>query len=116
MATRTPTSSVPRYKSSTAKPNSESARCKERGTVYPYTNVQPKAYRLRILNASNDRMLNLQMYTADPAQSSADAAPRANTEVKMVPAVPHPSTDLTWPASWPTDGRAGGVPDPTAVG
>ena len=86
------------------------------GTVYPYTNVQPKAYRLRILNASNDRMLNLQMYTADPAQSSADAVPRPNTEVKMVPAVPHPATDLTWPASWPTDGRAGGVPDPTAVG
>ena len=41
MATRTPISSVPRNKSSTAKPNSESARCKERSlrwitlTVFP---------------------------------------------------------------------------------
>jgi len=32
------------------------------GTVYPYLTVQPKAYRFRILNASNDRMLNLQLY------------------------------------------------------
>jgi FtsP/CotA-like multicopper oxidase with cupredoxin domain len=85
------------------------------GTVYPYMDVQPKAYRLRILNASNDRMLNLQMYTADPAQSSADAVPRPNTEVKMVPAVPHVNDPL-WPATWPTDGRDGGVPDPTTVG
>jgi len=32
------------------------------GTVYPYLTVEPKAYRFRILNASNDRMLNLQLY------------------------------------------------------
>jgi FtsP/CotA-like multicopper oxidase with cupredoxin domain len=32
------------------------------GTVYPYLTVQPKAYRFRILNASNDRFLNLQLY------------------------------------------------------
>lgn len=32
------------------------------GTVYPYLNVEPKAYRFRILNASNDRSLNLQLY------------------------------------------------------
>ena len=32
------------------------------GTVYPYLNVEPKAYRFRILNASNDRFLNLQLY------------------------------------------------------
>ena len=25
------------------------------GTVYPFLNVEPKAYRFRILNASNDR-------------------------------------------------------------
>ena len=33
------------------------------------------------------------------------------TEVKMVPAVAHPG-NKKWPASWPTDGRDGGVPDP----
>ena len=37
------------------------------GTAYPYVHVAAAAYRFRILNASNDRMLNLQMYQADPA-------------------------------------------------
>jgi FtsP/CotA-like multicopper oxidase with cupredoxin domain len=32
------------------------------GTAYPYLNVQPKAYRFRILNACNDRFVNLQLY------------------------------------------------------
>ncbi len=34
------------------------------GTAYPTTTVQPKAYRFRILNASNDRFLNLGLYQA----------------------------------------------------
>ncbi len=45
------------------------------GTVYPYLQVAPKAYRFRILNACNDRFLNLQLYYADPS----------GTEVAMVP-------------------------------
>ena len=74
------------------------------GTAYPKINVEPKAYRLRILNACNDRFLNLQLYQADPA---------ANTEVRMIPAVAGP----TIPAYWPTmEGRAGGVPDPLLLG
>lgn len=32
------------------------------GTLYPYLTVEPKAYRFRILNACNDRFLNLQLY------------------------------------------------------
>jgi len=40
------------------------------GTAYPYMTVQPKAYRFRILNACNDRMLNLQLYHADPMEIS----------------------------------------------
>ena len=43
------------------------------GTAYPYANVQPAKYRLRILNAANDRMLNLQLYVADPAGYAIDA-------------------------------------------
>jgi spore coat protein A len=35
------------------------------GTVYPKVAVEPKAYRLRILNACNARFLNLQLYVAD---------------------------------------------------
>jgi FtsP/CotA-like multicopper oxidase with cupredoxin domain len=34
------------------------------GTAYPYLEVQPAAYRFRILNGSNDRFLNLQLHQA----------------------------------------------------
>jgi FtsP/CotA-like multicopper oxidase with cupredoxin domain len=87
------------------------------GAAYPYLQVAPKAYRFRVLNASNDRSLNLQIYFAKAdgtmwnpttgALVNADAG-----EVNMVPAVP----DAGLPARWPTDGRDGGVPDPAAVG
>ncbi|MCX5654006.1 MAG: fibronectin type III domain-containing protein [Planctomycetota bacterium] len=73
------------------------------GTAYPFVAVEPKPYRLRILNACNDRYLNLQLYYVDPANP---------TEVKMVPAFP----DTGLPALWPTDARVGGVPDPTLAG
>ncbi len=58
------------------------------GTPYPVLNVQPKPYRFRILNACNDRTLNLQLYYVDPL---------APTEVKMVPAVQHPLVNLEVP-------------------
>ena len=32
------------------------------GIAYPYLEVQPKAYRLRILNAANDRSVSLSLY------------------------------------------------------
>lgn len=35
------------------------------GTVYPTLTVEPKAYRLRVLNAANDRFFNLSLYLAD---------------------------------------------------
>jgi FtsP/CotA-like multicopper oxidase with cupredoxin domain len=40
------------------------------GTAYPYVDVQPTAYRLRILNACNDRYMNLQLYVAEPLHIS----------------------------------------------
>jgi FtsP/CotA-like multicopper oxidase with cupredoxin domain len=151
------------------------------GTAYPYLNVQPTAYRFRILNACNDRFLNLQLYldasgggsgatanaTIDPGTGTVTAlgltsggsnyvrAPGINitggggfgamatatvaggvvtgitvtnpgsgyttaptvtigatTEVSMVPAVPNGF----YPATWPRDGRDGGVPDPATAG
>jgi FtsP/CotA-like multicopper oxidase with cupredoxin domain len=54
------------------------------GTAYPYLQVGPQAYRFRILNASNDRMLNLQLYYADLTVTG----PGAGKEVKMLPADP----------------------------
>jgi FtsP/CotA-like multicopper oxidase with cupredoxin domain len=93
------------------------------GTAYPYVKVQRKAYRLRILNASNDRTLNLQLYYASSntpdAVNPVTGAPtlqKASGEVTMVPAMPHASNSTTWPATWPTDGRDGGVPDPASAG
>ncbi len=71
------------------------------GTAYPTLTVEPKAYRLRILNASNDRYINLGLYKADPTATLAPKLDQngnpivtaagvqqflANTEVKMVPA------------------------------
>ncbi|PTA43102.1 hypothetical protein [Micromonospora sp. RP3T] len=86
------------------------------GCPYPVLFVQPKAYRFRILNACNDRALNLQLYHAasngtmwntNGTLRDGDAG-----EVHMVEACPNPD----FPPTWPTDGRAGGVPDPNAVG
>jgi FtsP/CotA-like multicopper oxidase with cupredoxin domain len=81
------------------------------GVVYPYLEVEPKAYRFRILSVGNDRFFNLQLYVADPTVITSDG--RTNTEVAMIPAsvcIP----DM--PANWPTDGRDGGVPDPATIG
>ena len=44
------------------------------GTAYPYIDVAAAKYRLRILNACNDRMLNLQLYQADPTITPFDPA------------------------------------------
>ncbi|WBB47037.1 hypothetical protein O3597_17925 [Verrucosispora sp. WMMA2044] len=86
------------------------------GAAYPYLEVQPKVHRWRILNACTDRWLNLQLYRAasdtpmwTPDGTLVDAAAG---EVPMVDAVRAPDR----PAGWPTDGRPGGVPDPTAAG
>jgi FtsP/CotA-like multicopper oxidase with cupredoxin domain len=76
------------------------------GVAYPYMNVDPKAYRLRILNACNDRMLNLQLYVADPDTTSVDAGLRKNTEVRMIPV----------PQGQSVYGKASGIPDPTLKG
>jgi FtsP/CotA-like multicopper oxidase with cupredoxin domain len=40
------------------------------GTAYPTVTLQPKSYRLRILNAANDRFFNFQWYVADASTAS----------------------------------------------
>ena len=84
------------------------------GVVYPYLEVEPQAYRFRILSVGNDRHFNLQLYVADPTVITSDG--RINTEVAMIPAAqPSPCTP-TLPADWPIDGRDYGVPDPASIG
>jgi FtsP/CotA-like multicopper oxidase with cupredoxin domain len=91
------------------------------GTVYPTVTVDPKEYRFRILNASHDRFLNLQLYRAasklGPSTPGAGTpiftgAPTDLTEVAMVTA----ASTSGFPATWPTDDREGGVPDYTTSG
>jgi FtsP/CotA-like multicopper oxidase with cupredoxin domain len=50
------------------------------GVAYPTTTLQPKTYRLRMLNAANDRFFNFQWYLADPNQGD------GTTEVALKPA------------------------------
>ena len=89
------------------------------GTAYPFLKVQRKAYRFRILNASDDRMLNLQLYYAKsnaPMWNANGTLNNANAgEVPMVPAVKGiPGTSGY--TSGELDGRDGGVPDTRAAG
>jgi FtsP/CotA-like multicopper oxidase with cupredoxin domain len=63
------------------------------GTAYPTVTVEPKSYRLRILNAANDRFFNLSLYRAVDADgvlcdaTNPSPAPEATgvacTEVKL---------------------------------
>ncbi len=50
------------------------------GVAYPKVTLEPKSYRLRMLNAANDRFFNLQWYAADPDQGD------GTTEVALNPA------------------------------
>jgi FtsP/CotA-like multicopper oxidase with cupredoxin domain len=49
------------------------------GVAYPTATLEPKSYRLRILNAANDRFFNFQWYIADPSQGD------GTTEVALKP-------------------------------
>jgi FtsP/CotA-like multicopper oxidase with cupredoxin domain len=116
------------YGDATATPEAFMDTSVVNGQAYPSLTVDPKTYRFRILSIGNDRTLNLGLYQAvDAAGKVCDAnntnpaiaptapgglAPVACTEIRMVPAVPTPG----FPATWPVDGRAGGVPDPATAG
>ncbi|TRW43743.1 multicopper oxidase domain-containing protein [Georgenia yuyongxinii] len=50
------------------------------GVAYPKVTLEPKAYRLRMLNAANDRFFNFQWYVADATQGD------GTTEVALKPA------------------------------
>jgi FtsP/CotA-like multicopper oxidase with cupredoxin domain len=98
------------------------------GTAFPRLEVEPKAYRFRILNAANDRALNMSLYVADSTPDNMSPVnPTGNlpfsglpvpagfdpkTEVKIVEASTTNAAAGGWPELWPVDGRAEGVPDP----
>jgi FtsP/CotA-like multicopper oxidase with cupredoxin domain len=96
------------------------------GTVYPVLNVQPQSYRLSILNAGNDRNLNLSLFQSAASFAGSTATSMWNTngtladpafgEVPMVPAVAGNASTAGYVNPDVTDGRAGGIPDARAAG
>ncbi len=103
------------------------------GTAYPTITLEPKSYRLRILNAANDRFWNLQWYVGDPTTASTDVnglgqvigatevALKANevAAAQLDPAGVFPTPDLNLsPAGpdWIQIGTEGGfLPKPVVV-
>lgn len=88
------------------------------GTAYPTTTVQPQAYRLRILNAANDRFQNLQWYVADSTGTEVALKPAEIAAAQTDPNVfPTPDTTKS-PAgpSWIQIGTEGGfLPAPVVI-
>ena len=70
--------SCPAMANPTAVPESFMDTITVNGTVYPHLDVAPDAYRFKILNASDDRFLNIGMYiavTQDPIATIVDTTP-----------------------------------------
>ena len=106
------------------------------GKAFPSYKVGQKAYRFQILNASNDRMLNLQLYYAVGRTDGSVSSPRGIpcmsaatkpadcTEVQMVPAhgqgyamsLSNGTKSVPTTVYVPYDNRPGGVPDPRYQG
>ena len=95
------------------------------GAIYPTVTLEPKSYRLRLLNAAGDRFWNLQWYVGDPTTANAETGA---TEVALNPAevaaaltdpniFPTPNTTLSPVGpSWIQIGSEGGfLPAPAVV-
>ena len=91
------------------------------GTAYPKVTVDPKAYRMRVLNAANDRFWNLSWYVADPRTGTLSevALNPAELAAAQTDPVVSPTPDTTWSPkgpNWIFIGSEGGfVPKPVVV-
>jgi len=87
------------------------------GTAYPTVTVDPKSYRLRILNAANDRFWNLSLYQADSSGTEVALNPDEVLAALTDPAgvFPTPVAGTEGP-SWIQIGTEGGfLPAPTVI-
>ena len=88
------------------------------GTAYPEVTLDPQSYRLRILNAANDRFWNLQWYVAD-ATGTEVALKAAEVAAAQTDPVVFPTPDTTLSPvgpSWIQIGTEGGfLPAPVVV-
>jgi len=91
------------------------------GTAYPTLTLEPKTYRLRILNAANDRFFNFQWYVADPTTGTDSEVALKAAEVaaaQLDPVVfPTPDTTISLPGpDWIQIGSEGGfLPEPAVI-
>jgi FtsP/CotA-like multicopper oxidase with cupredoxin domain len=97
------------------------------GVAYPTLTLEAKPYRLRILNAANDRAFNFQWYTADPKQGNGttevaldpvqvDAALNDLTVFPIpVGATPPPPSPPPSPGTPPPPLRAQEIPPPPSI-
>ncbi|MBT0892722.1 multicopper oxidase domain-containing protein [Geobacter hydrogenophilus] len=88
------------------------------GTAYPTTTVEPKSYRLRILNAANDRFMNLHWYVADATGTEVALKAAEVAAAQLDPNVfPTPDTTLSPVGpNWIQIGTEGGfLPAPVVI-
>jgi len=91
------------------------------GVAYPTVTLEPKSYRLRMLNAANDRFFNFQWYVADPTTGTdSEVALKASelAAAQLDPNVfPTPDTAISKPGpDWIQIGSEGGfLPAPTVI-
>jgi len=91
------------------------------GVAYPTTTVEPKAYRLRILNAANDRFFNFQWYIADPTTGTDSEVAFKAAELEAAQTDPNvfptPDTNISLPGpDWIQIGTEGGfLPAPVVI-
>ena len=91
------------------------------GTAYPKTSVDPKAYRFRILNASNDRFWNLSWFVADPTTGTMTEVALKKSEVEAAQSDPvvQPTVDQSLSPKGPDwiqiGNESGFLPAPAVV-
>ncbi len=91
------------------------------GTAYPTVTLDPQSYRLRILNAANDRFWNLQWYVADPRTGTDSEVALNPAELALAQTDPNifPTPDTNWSPvgpSWIQVGTEGGfLPAPVVI-
>ncbi|TFD87114.1 hypothetical protein E3T61_14800 [Cryobacterium lactosi] len=89
------------------------------GTAYPTTTMDPKSYRFRILNGSDDRFWNLSWYVADPATGTEVALKASEVSQAQTDPVVTPTPDTTKSPKgpdWIQIGNEGGfLPTPAVV-
>ncbi len=85
------------------------------GVAYPTITLEPKAYRLRMLNAANDRFFNFQWYVADPTTGTDSEVALKALELAAAQTDPNVFPDARTPTDQPAPGLTGSRSAPKAA-